>query len=96
MPAMDRARIPGRQEFIAVLWPSFVVAGVFAGILFAFVDPWVLMDEVGMDSTSRLAGYSLAFLYFWAAGILAGFFALYIIRTPDPGTGGDGSGEPRG
>lgn len=85
---MDR-----RKGLIAVLWPSFLVAGAFAGLLFAFVDPWVLMDEVGMESATRLAGYTLAFLYFWAAGIVAAFFALYILCTPEPGRGRDRSGE---
>ena len=82
---MKWARITRAKALIAIFWPSFLVAGAFTGLLFAFVDPWVLMDEVGVDSTSRLTGYSMAFLYFWAAGIIAAFFTMYILCTPEPG-----------
>ncbi len=92
---MKRARMNGRKMLIAILWPSFLVAGVFTGLLFAFVDPWVLMDEVGVESATRLAGYTLAFLYFWATGIIAAFFAIHILCTPEPGGGRHRSGEPR-
>ena len=92
---MEWTRINRRKALIAVLWPPFLVAGAFTGLLFAFVDPWVLMDEVGMESATRLAGYTLAFLYFWAAGIVAAFFAIYILCTPEPGGGRNRSGEPR-
>ena len=64
------------------------MAGAFTGFMFAFVDPWVLMDEVGVDSASRLAGTASAFLYFWLfAGIIAAFFTMYILCTPEPGAG---------
>ena len=82
---MKWARITRTKALIAIFWPSFLVAGAFTGLLFAFVDPWVLMDEVGIDSTSRLAGYTIAFLYFWFAGMIAAFFSMYILCTPDPG-----------
>ena len=82
---MKWARANRAKALIAILWPSFLVAGAFTGLLFAFVDPWVLMDELGVDSTSRLAGYTVAFLYFWLAGSVAAFFSLYIFCTPDPG-----------
>ncbi|MGI9317749.1 MAG: hypothetical protein ACR2QW_10480 [bacterium] len=74
-----------KKVLIAVLWPSFVFAGVFTALLFAFVDPYVLMDEVGVLTDSRLAGYSLTFLYLWLVGILVAAMALFIMCTPDPG-----------
>ena len=74
-----------KKVLIAVLWPSFVFAGIFTGLLFAFVDPFVLMDEVGLHTESRLAGYSLTFLCLWLAGILVAAMALYIMCTPEPG-----------
>jgi hypothetical protein len=92
---MKWARITRTKALIAIIWPSFLVAGVFTGVLFAFVDPYVLMYEVGVDSTSRLTGYSLAFLYFWVAGMVAAFFAMYILCTPEPGSRRESPREPR-
>lgn len=74
-----------KKVLIAVLWPSFVFAGIFTALLFAFVDPFVLMDEIGLHTQSRLAGYSLAFLCLWLVGILVAAMALYIMCTPEPG-----------
>jgi len=74
-----------KKVLIAVLWPSFVFAGIFTALLFAFVDPFVLMDEIGLHTESRLAGYSLVFFGFWFVGILVAAMALYIMCTPEPG-----------
>ncbi|MGB5705657.1 MAG: hypothetical protein WBM41_02415 [Arenicellales bacterium] len=74
-----------KKVLIAVTWPSFVCAGIFTALLFAFVDPYVLMDEIGVHADSRLAGYSLAFLYLWLVGIVVAAMALFIMCTPDPG-----------
>ena len=92
---MEWTRIPRTKALIAILWPSFLVAGAFAGLLFAFADPHVLMAEVGIDTESRLAGYSIAFLYLWLAGMIAAFFALYILCTPEPGARRGPPQEPR-
>ncbi len=73
-----------RKVLMAILWPSFLVACAGTAILFAFIDPRVLMSEVGIDSISRLVGYSLAFLLAWLAGIVTAFFAIYILGTPAP------------
>jgi hypothetical protein len=34
-----------KKVLIAVLWPSFVFAGIFTALLFAFVDPFVVFYE---------------------------------------------------
>ncbi len=82
------------RALIAVLWPSFLVAGGFTGILFAFVDPWTLMDSLQLDAESRLVGYSLVFLACWIAGIITAFFAILILRTPEPNPGRRDPPEP--
>ena len=92
---MKGTRVSRVKTLIAVLWPSFLVAGAFSGLLFAFVDPHVLMAELGIDSESRLTGYSIAFLYLWFAGMVAAFFALYILCTPEPGSHREQPREPR-
>jgi hypothetical protein len=45
----------------------------------------MLMDEIGLHTESRLAGYSLVFFGFWFVGILVAAMALYIMCTPEPG-----------
>ncbi len=86
---MKKVRSTRGRGLIAILWPSFLVAGLSSGILFAFVDPWTLMDEAGIDAGSRLSGYSIVFLFLWLGGIVTAFFALYIFRTPEPGANQD-------
>lgn len=50
----------------AVLWPSFLMAGVLEMLVFTFVDPadlhWLGGAELGM---SNLAIYTLTFVVFW-------------------------------
>lgn len=57
----------------AVLWPSFLMAGVLEMLVFALVDPgdlhWLGGAELGM---SDLAIYTLTFIVFWMAISLAG------------------------
>ena len=73
-----------KKLVIAVLWPSFVGAGVFAGLLFAFVDPLTITHGLGIDTDQRLPGYSITFLVLWLLGSVVGFFAIYIMQTPEP------------
>lgn len=52
----------------AVLWSSFLMAGVLEAAVFALVDPQELHGVGGATlSVSRPAVYTLAFLLFWAA-----------------------------
>jgi hypothetical protein len=84
---MKKITITRSKFLIAVLWPSFVFAGIFTGLFFAFFDPYVLLDELGLAFDSRVAGYSITFLVSWLLGILAASMAIYILCTPDPKSG---------
>ena len=57
--------IPLRQIIIALMWASFISAGVTCGLIFAWIDPNLLLEQLGLDQQSRLQGYSLAFFFFW-------------------------------
>ncbi len=84
---MRHLKVSRNKFLIAVLWPSFFLAGVFTGILFAFVDPYTFLDEIGIVADSRLTGYSITFICIWLGGILVSVFAVYILCTPEPGDG---------
>lgn len=74
-PALgERARAVG-----IVAWSSFLAAGVGTTVCFGLVDPAAVRPEAAPPWwTSRLAVYSLGFLFFWAIGALAAALALLL------------------
>ena len=58
--------IPKIQKIIAVLWPSFLTAGVATILFFTAFDPQLLMQVSGYGHISRLGGYTIGFFLFWA------------------------------
>jgi len=73
-------KIPLRQIIIALLWSSFLSAGVACGLIFAWIDPTSLLNQLGIDSNNRLSGYSVAFFFFWIIGIANVSTCLYFLR----------------
>lgn len=78
------------QRLGAILWPSFFGAAVATMVLFAFVDPIELaaisFPEIEI---SRQAGYTIAFLGFWAGFGSACTFTWLLLRPASrfqPGT----------
>lgn len=57
--------IPRAQRIIAVLWPSFLTAGLATVLFFTAFDPHTLMAASGYAPVSRLGGYSIGFFLFW-------------------------------
>jgi len=59
-----------RERVMAVLWPSFLMAGVMEMLVFAFVDPTQLRLFGGSAlDWSPTAVYTVAFFLFW--GVIA-------------------------
>lgn len=60
---------------MAILWPSFIMAGVLETLVFALVDPgklhWFGGEQVPLSAS---AVYTLAFFVFW--GVIAAAGAL--------------------
>ena len=73
-------KIPLRQIIIALLWSSFLSAGVACGLIFAWIDPMSILNQLGIDSNNRLSGYSVAFFFFWIIGIANVSICLYFLR----------------
>lgn len=69
------------QQWGAVLWPSFVAAGLACAVFFAFVDPWRLRDITFPDQAlSRELGYTLGFFMFWSVTAAASAVTGYLLR----------------
>lgn len=61
-PARD---IPLVQRIVAVLWPSFLTAGVATGLFFTAFDPLDLAALTDYPDISRTGAYSIGFFLFW-------------------------------
>jgi len=70
--------MPRTQRVIAVLWLSFLMAGIATGVFFSAIDPLELKYCVEFPEVSRTAAYSIGFLLFWlltaSSSLLAVFF----------------------
>lgn len=69
------------QKYAVMTWISFLSAAFFSMLLFAFVDPLILVDALGVDAIdSRNAGYALGFFFLWANGWVACWYTVRLIR----------------
>ncbi len=59
------ADIPLIQRVIAVLWPSFLVAGLATVLFFVAFDPLDLAHLLGRSEASRIGVYTIGFFLFW-------------------------------
>ena len=69
----------GRQNWISVLWPAFLLACVMELLVFALVDPADLHWHGEALRLSRLGVYTAAFFVFW--GVAAGAAALTLLLS---------------
>jgi hypothetical protein len=85
----DRSRRRLIQQWGAILWPSFVAAGLASVAFFAFVDPLRLRDiSFPQHEISRELGYTLGFFMFWTVTAAASAITGYLLR-PMPGDDDD-------
>ena len=57
--------IPMVQRIVAVLWPSFLTAGLATALFFTVFDPLDLAALTDYPDISRTAVYSIGFFLFW-------------------------------
>jgi len=71
---------------MAVVWSSFLAAGVLEALVFAVVDPgelrWFGAAPVEL---STQAVYTVSFLIFWGVVALGASLALLLVNLPDEG-----------
>ena len=76
--------LPRVQRVSAVLWPSFLLAGLATIVFFALLDPLSMIDYHGEPPLSRTAAYSLGFFGFWLLTSGASLATLYFLGTRVP------------
>ena len=78
------SRLPLVQRVTAVLWPSFLMAGVATVVFFTFLDPREVLVCSGEPPISRTGAYSLGFFGFWLLTAASSAATGYFLR-PQPG-----------
>ncbi|KAB7628465.1 hypothetical protein F3N43_00355 [Alkalilimnicola sp. S0819] len=79
---MDPVWKPVIARWGAILWPSFLVAGVATMVFFANLDPEDLrMATFPEWDLSRRQGYTLGFFMFWAAAAASSWLSALLL-TP--------------
>ena len=57
--------LPRVQKVIAILWPSFLTAGVATILFFTAFDPTEFLITTRFAEASRLGAYTIGFFLFW-------------------------------
>ena len=72
------------QQWGAILWPSFIAAGLASAVFFAFVDP-LHLQAISFPGTaiSRELGYTAGFFMFWAVTALSSAIT-WCLQRPVP------------
>jgi hypothetical protein len=78
---METPYIPRFQKCIAILWPSFVIAGIATALFFSAFDPYDLFPFGEDTGVSRLGIYTIGFFLFWILTALSGCGTLYFAIT---------------
>ena len=69
------------QKIAVLSWISFLSACGFSVLLFAFVEPLVIVDAINIQAIeSREAGYAIGFFFLWAEAWVSGWFVLRLVR----------------
>jgi hypothetical protein len=72
--------IPRMQQVIAVLWPSFITAGIATVIFFTAFDPADILGDGVAPQVTRLEAYSVGFFLFWALTASSSLLTCYFQR----------------
>lgn len=80
-PRRRRTDTPVVQRAVAVLWPSFLLAGVATVVFFTAFDPQELALSVGVgEPVSRLGAYTIGFFLFWLLTLSSSVLTCYFQR----------------
>ena len=75
--AYEIKSIPRIQQVIAILWPSFLMAGVATVLFFVMVDPVDLGAAMWIENVDRLGAYTIGFFMFWLLTSLSSGLTCY-------------------
>lgn len=69
------------QKIAVLSWISFLSASVFTMLLFAFIDPLLIVDAINISFIeSSNAGYAIGFAFLWVHGWTGGWLVLRLVR----------------
>ncbi len=68
--------IPLIQRVVAILWPSFIAAGIATVLFTTAFDPAVIIDY----DISRLGSYTVCFFLFWSFGAITAAATCYFLK----------------
>lgn len=80
----EPTRLPLVQQFVSVLWPSFITASLATIVFFTLFDPVELSLIAGLPEITRIAGYTIGFFAFWAVTSLSSALTCYFRRPCPP------------
>lgn len=70
------------QAIAAVIWASFLAAGIATMLFFAFVDPGDMEQAMRLPMEhTRMTGYGLGFFFFWLITGLSSGLSVFLITT---------------
>lgn len=69
--------IPLIQRVVAILWPSFIMAGIATILFTTAFDPEIIFSDYDI---SRLGAYSICFFIFWLFGALTATATCYFLK----------------
>ena len=69
--------IPLIQRVIAILWPSFITAGIATVLFTVAFDPAELFFDYDI---SRLGIYTISFFLFWLFGAITAMSTCYFLK----------------
>jgi hypothetical protein len=79
----SESSIPTIQRAIAILWPSFLVAGFVTVCFFMVFDPELILQAGGFEDISSLGTYTIAFFLLWLSMMTTCLFTAYFARPCD-------------
>ncbi|MGW8247685.1 MAG: hypothetical protein ACWGOV_06185 [Acidiferrobacterales bacterium] len=75
---------PKIQRIIAVLWPSFLMAGVATILFFTAFDPKMMLVDTPFAELSRSGAYTIGFFLFWLLIASSCLLTCYFQRPCQP------------
>lgn len=94
MPLWDKTGwIPVPQRIAAVLWITFLTAGVATGAFFSAIDPLELKYCVRFPEVGRTAAYTIGFLLFWALSAGSALIAVFFVYPAPPAPAASNSAD---
>jgi hypothetical protein len=69
--------IPLIQRVVAILWPSFITAGIATVLFTTMLDPALIFIDYDI---SRLGSYTISFFLFWSFGAITAASTCYFLK----------------